>query len=68
MATKTKKVNVKAQIREMLDRLPNDCTVEDVQYQLYVIEKINRSEQSLEREGGIEHEEVKRRVASWLKR
>ena len=68
MAAKTKKVNVKAQVREMLDRLPDNCTVEDVQYQLYVIEKINRSEESLRRDGGIPHDEVKRRVTSWLKR
>jgi hypothetical protein len=68
MATKAKKPNVKAQVREMLDSLPDNCTVEDVQYQLYVIEKINRSEESLRRDGGIPHEEVKRRVASWLKK
>jgi hypothetical protein len=67
MATKTKRPNVKNQVRELLDHLPDNCTVEDVQYQLYVIEKINRSEESLRRDGGIPHEEVKRRVASWLK-
>ena len=69
MASKTKTTgNVKQRVRELLDQLPDNCTVEDVQYQLYLIEKINRSEESLRRDGGIPHDEVKRRVASWLKR
>ena len=69
MAATTKaKAGIKRQVREMLDQLPDDCTVEDVQYQLYLIEKINRSEEALKRDGGISHDEVKRRVASWLKK
>jgi hypothetical protein len=67
-ATTKTKGGVKRQIREMLEQLPDDCTVEDVQYQLYLIEKINRSEKALQHDGGISHDEVKRRVASWLKR
>jgi hypothetical protein len=31
----------KDEVRELLDKLPENCSLEDVQYHLYVIEKIN---------------------------
>ena len=30
----------KKEVRSLLQKLPNDCTIEDIQYHLYVIEKI----------------------------
>jgi hypothetical protein len=30
----------KDEVRSLLDKLPEDCSLEDVQYHLYVIEKI----------------------------
>jgi len=32
----------KQEVKALLDNLPDDCSLEDVQYHLYVIEKINR--------------------------
>jgi predicted transcriptional regulator len=57
---------VKEQVRAMLDQLPDDCTVEDVQYRLYVLDRIRRGLESIDRDEGIPHEEVKRRMAKWL--
>jgi predicted transcriptional regulator len=57
---------VKEQIRAMLDRLPNDCTMEDVQYGLYVLGRVRRGLESIDRGEGIAHEEVKRRMSEWL--
>ena len=68
MSSRVKSPNVKNQVRELLERLPDNCSVEDVQYELYVLEKIRRGEESLREEGGISHDDVKRRVASWPKR
>ena len=31
----------KQKVRELLDRLPDDCSVEDVLYHLYVIQKVD---------------------------
>ena len=31
---------VKKEVRVLLDKLPDDCTLEDIQYHLYVVEKI----------------------------
>jgi predicted transcriptional regulator len=58
--------SVKEHLRAMLTRLPDDCSIEDVQYELYVIEKIRRGLASLDRGEGIPHEEVKRRMEKWL--
>ena len=30
----------KSEIRSLLEKLPDDCSIEDVQYHLYVVEKI----------------------------
>jgi hypothetical protein len=56
----------KEQVRAMLDTLPNDCTIEDVQYGLLVLEKIRRGIEELDRGEGIPHEEVKRQMQKWL--
>ena len=32
-------LTAKESVRKLLDELPDDCTLEDIQYQLYVIEK-----------------------------
>lgn len=34
--------STKEQLRELIERLPDDCTVEDVQYHLYVQQKVER--------------------------
>jgi len=55
----------KQEIRSLLDKLPDDCTFEDVQYHLYVVEKIRRGIQRAENEGTIPQEEVERRLGKW---
>jgi predicted transcriptional regulator len=57
---------VKEQVRVLLDQLPSDCTFEDVQYGLFVLEKIRRGRESIDRGEGIPHEEVERQVKQWL--
>ena len=42
---------VKEDIQALIERLPDDCTLEDIQYHLYVLEKIR---------GGIEDAETGR--------
>jgi hypothetical protein len=56
----------KDQVRRLLDNLPDDVTLEDIQYHLGVVVKVRRSEERAEREGWIPHEEVERRLAKWL--
>jgi predicted transcriptional regulator len=58
--------NIKAQVRQLLETLPDDCTFEDIQYHLYVLDKVARGQRDLDKGRVISHDEVKRRLAKWL--
>jgi hypothetical protein len=55
----------KDQVEQVLRKLPEDCTLEDVQYELYVIQKVRRGLEAADR-AGISHEDAKKRLARWL--
>ena len=57
----------KAEVASMLETLPDDASLEDIQYHLYVLEKVKKGVERAEREGVIEHDEVKSRLSKWLK-
>lgn len=61
-------VSVKQQIRELLDRLPDDVTYEDVQYHLYVRQKVERSLQAVDEQGTVDQDQVEREMQQWLSR
>lgn len=56
----------KADVAELLSSLPDTASFEDIQYHLYVIEKIRRGDVRSATEGGLSHEEVKARLGRWL--
>ena len=56
---------VKNEVSELLKKLPDDCTLEDVQYHLYVLEKVRRGEERAEKEGTIPQSEVEKRLSKW---
>jgi len=56
--------STKDEVQSLLAKLPDDCTLEDVQYHLYVLGKIRRGIERAETEGTISQEEVERRLAS----
>ena len=58
-------ISAKHQVESLLERLPDDCSLEDVQYHLYVIEKIRRGQQRAETEGALSQEEVEKRMERW---
>jgi hypothetical protein len=60
------KRNAKDEVRALLDRLPDDVTLEDIQYHLDVVVKVLGAEERAESEAWVPHEEVKRRIASWF--
>jgi len=55
----------KDEVQSLLQKLPDDCTLEDVQYHLYVLGKIRRGIERAEREGAVSQDEVERRLAKW---
>jgi len=61
-------MTVKRAVLELVRKLPDDCTLEDVQYQLYVRQKIERSMQAVAAGHVQSHEQVKKRLSKWLAR
>ena len=57
---------VKQEAQKMIQNLPDDCTYEDIQYHLYVVEKIRKGIERAERGEVSSHEEARRRVSKWL--
>ena len=51
-----------------LKRLPADSTLEDLQYRLYVLEKVRKGEASLAKSGPVSHAKAKQRLRKWLSR
>lgn len=59
-------VNTKQQVQTILEQLPDDCSVEDVQYELYVLDTIRRRLEMLERGEFVSQEEAEQRLQKWL--
>ncbi len=56
----------KQEVSELLNRLPNDCSLEDIQYHLYVIQKIERGLKDIEEGRTYTQEEVEKMMTKWL--
>ncbi len=56
----------KAQAESLLQRLPDDCTYDDIHYHLYVVEKIRRGLESADNEATISQAEMEKRLEQWF--
>ena len=56
----------KEEVFSMLDSLPETSTYEDIQYHLYVLEKVRRGLDRAASEGTISQEDARQRLGKWL--
>ena len=56
----------KAAVLKLLEQLPEETTLEDIQYHLYVLQKIKAGQEAIDTEHVIPHENVMRELAGWL--
>ena len=56
----------KQDVEQLLNKLPDNCTVEDVQYHLYVLDKVRRGLEDARTNGAMTQEEVETRFSKWL--
>jgi len=56
----------KEEVKALLDKLPDDCSMEDVQYHLYVVEKIHKGIERANKEGMLSQGEVERKLNKWI--
>lgn len=55
-------MDAKRTVRELLERLPDDCSVEDVLYHLYVLNEVEQGRADAKAGRTIPHDEVARRM------
>ena len=57
---------VKQDVESLLNRLPDNVSVEDIQYHLYVLDKVRRGLEDARVNGTLSQEEVESRFGKWL--
>jgi hypothetical protein len=56
----------KEEVRRLLESLPDDASLEDVQYSIYVRERIERGRREASEDKLIPQDEVESRMRRWL--
>jgi predicted transcriptional regulator len=60
------RMTAKQEVEALLEKLPDDSSLEDIQYHVYVLEKIQRGRDDLAAGRTYTHEEVRARMQRWL--
>ena len=58
---------LKREVIEIIESLPDDSTLEDIQYHLYVREKVARGIKAIDEEKVVSQEDAEAKVKTWLK-
>lgn len=56
---------VKAEAQTLLQKLPEDCTFEDIHYHLHVLEKVQRGLEVADSRGALTQQQVEKRLERW---
>ncbi len=62
----TMPATAKREAQRVLDNLPEDATLEQIQYHLYVLQKVEEGQRAIDEGRVIPHEDVVRRMGKWL--
>ena len=58
---------VKDEAIRLIQSLPDDCSIEEIQYHLYVIQKVEKGLSDIDEGRIVSQEEAERRAAGWGK-
>lgn len=58
--------NIKEKIQSILNQLPDDCSIEDIQYHLYILEKVRLGLYSADTNTTLKQNEVEGILTKWL--
>lgn len=50
---------------EAISKLPESATIDDIMYELYVIDKVNKGREAAKRGESVSIEDLKREMQSW---
>ncbi|GAA0349573.1 hypothetical protein [Bacillus horti] len=57
---------LKDDVKRIIDTLPEDCSIEDIQYTLYVHSKIEKGQRDIDQNNVLTQDQVKERMDKWL--
>ncbi|MBX3308197.1 MAG: hypothetical protein KF751_19290 [Nitrospira sp.] len=61
-------MSTKEAVLDLVRKLPDDCSLDDIQYHLYVLQTIERGRAEIVQGKTVGHEQVKQELwAKWLK-
>jgi len=58
--------NAKQQVKSLLNKLPENCSIEDIQYHLYVLDKVRHGLEDARAQGTLSQDDVEKRLSPWL--
>jgi predicted transcriptional regulator len=58
----------KEEVLELLESLPDDASLEDIQYHIYVRQKVQKGLEAVREGRTLTHDEVVRRMSRWLEK
>ena len=61
-------MTVKEQVLEVVSRMPNDTTLDDIGYEIYVIQNVREGLAELDRGDYLTHDQAGDELGKWLKR
>lgn len=56
----------KSEVQRLLNKMPDDCSLEDIQYHLYVIQKVRNGLEIADNQWTLSQEEVAQQLGKWL--
>ena len=60
-------MTVKQKVLEVITKMPDDSTLEDIGYELYVIESVQKGLDELDQGEYLTHEQAKAQLQKWVK-
>ena len=60
-------MSAKSKVLDMVSNMPNDSTLDDIGYRLYVLESIEQGLAELDKGEYLSHDEAKKELDKWVK-
>ena len=59
-------LTTKQRVATLLQELPDECSIEDIQYHLYVLTKVMAGLETADVEGAVSQEQAEQQLGKWL--
>ena len=56
---------IKQEALRTINALPDDTDIDEIMYRLYILDKIRKAQQDIQRKNVLSSEELKREIETW---